>query len=118
MAQEKTLRRALLFAACALVFFFAWHAKTAGYSHASLAKVMPSSAAKLWMSGQKMGVPPANLAFVPLLWAAILGLFSLQLQDERRLRLVVTTLPSNPRNLQRLYRVLRPPPAAPRNFSH
>jgi len=117
MVHENTLRRALLFAACALVFFFAWHAKTAGYSHHGIAKALPSTAAKLWLNGQKTEIPAANSSAAPVLWAAILCIFCLQLRRERRLCLAYTTPPPDPRSQRRLYRFLRPPPGQARILS-
>jgi len=115
MVQEKTLRRALLVAACALVFFFAWHAKTAGYSRSGAVQSTPSTAAKLWLSGQKIGIPPASSTAEPLLWAAVLCFFGMELRHEGLRLAFAMPLPS-PRNLRHLYRFLRPPPDGVRIF--
>ena len=60
----KILRAAVPVMFCVLVFFFALHAKTAVYGAASHSKVTPSTASKMWVSGQKMQsrIAPAQAA--------------------------------------------------------
>ena len=58
--QNERLWRTLLLALCVLTFMFALHAKTAVYNGDAPAKVTPSTASKLWLSGQKMEVRSAD----------------------------------------------------------
>ncbi|MGA2905581.1 MAG: hypothetical protein ABSD98_17280, partial [Candidatus Korobacteraceae bacterium] len=61
--QNKTLWRAMPVAFCALVFFFALHAKTAVYNAGPAGKLTPSTACKLWSSGQKMQAQSQSQSF-------------------------------------------------------
>lgn len=109
--RSKILRVAVPVTFCVLVFFFALHAKTAVYGGAARAHETPSTASKLWVSGQKMEarvVPPES---APLFWAVFLGLLGLCLLSQPRVQnVLVVPSPSNLR-LRHLRRFLRPPPA-------
>lgn len=106
----KTLWRAQLITLCALVFMFAWHAKTAVYNGGAGTKATPSTASKLWLSGQKMEVQSIDSSTGVLFWMAVLCLVGLYLHREFRVR--STFLTPAPRNLplRQMYRFLRPPP--------
>jgi hypothetical protein len=111
ITQNDTRRRVLLLALCALVFMFAWRAKTEVYNGGAPAKVTPSTASKLWVSGQKMEVQSVDSSSGVLFWMAILCLVGLYLHRELRVQSAFLTPP--PRNLpqRQVYRFLRPPPA-------
>lgn len=105
------LWRATLLWLCALVFFFALHAKVAVYNGGAPAKVTPSTASKLWLSGQKMEAQSLPCTGVILFWIAFTCLFSLYLHREPKVRSAfVIPLPNNLR-LRHLSRFLRPPPS-------
>ena len=109
--RKNILWRATLLWLCALVFFFALHAKTAVYNGGSPAKATPSTASKLWLSGQKMEAQTLQSAGVVLFWIAFTCLFSLYLHRQPRvLSAVVIPSPNNLR-LRYLHRFLRPPPS-------
>ena len=78
--------RAQLIMLCALVFMFALHAKTSVYSGTGPAKVTPSTASKLWLSGQKMEVQSVDSGSGMLFWMAVLCLVGLYLHRELRAR--------------------------------
>ena len=105
------LRAALPAVFCLLVFFFALHAKTAMYGGASTPKVTPSTASKLWVTGEKMQtrvIPPDSATQFVLLVAALLTPM-LRREPARQPSAVVPT--SHHFCLQHLTRFLRPPPA-------
>ena len=52
IVQKETLWRTLAVLVCALVFFFALHAKTSIYNGSGV-NVTPSTSSKLWLGGQK-----------------------------------------------------------------
>ena len=108
---NERLRRVLLFALCALVFLFVLRAKTGVYNGTAPVKVTPSTASKLWLSAQKLQVPPANSSQTALFWMAVLFLFSIYLKREPRA--ASAYVPPAPRllALRHLHRFLRPPPA-------
>jgi hypothetical protein len=108
--QKKMLWRALAVVFCALVFFFALHAKTSVYSGSS-AKITPSTASKLWVSGQKMETQaPESAGGGVLFWMAVLCLFGLYFHSERIVQSAfLEPAPSN-LPLRHLQRFLRPPP--------
>ena len=100
----------LIVAICALVFFFALHAKTSMYDGNGV-KVTPVTSSKLWLNGQKMEPPAQQPDTGLLLCMAFLCLFALAFE---RHRLAVEVLPTPPLSnlpLQYLRRFLRPPPA-------
>jgi len=111
ITQDKTLRRATLFALCALVFFFAWHAKTAVYSGSGPVKASPSTAAKLWLSSQKLGLPSVESSAPPLFASMVLCLWVLCVRKERLDVPAYLTPPTTSRTLCALHLFLRPPPA-------
>jgi hypothetical protein len=102
--------RAQLIALCALVFMFALHAKTSVYSATEATKVAPSTASRLWLSGQKMEVRSVDLGGEVLFWTVELCLDRLYLHPE--LRSSSALLASPPRNLplRQVHRFFRPPP--------
>ena len=109
-SRKETLCRTLIvIVVCALVFLFAYHAKTGVYGP-SKAKVTPVTASKLWVSSQKMEPAPQSTAMV--LWAAVLCFFALTMTPKPLLRHAVETptpalLPSF-----EWHRFLRPPPVS------
>ena len=110
LVQDKTVRCELLFALCALVFFFAWHAKTAVYSGGGPVKATPSTAAKLWLNGQKMGVPSVETSAPPLFATAFLCLWILFERRERVNPSAYFTPPPTRLSLCDRHLFLRPPP--------
>lgn len=108
--RKSILWRVTLLWLCALVFFFALHAKTAVYNGAAPAKVTPSTASKLWVGQQKMEVQKLPSANVILFWIAFTCLFSLYLHREPKVRSAVVIAPPNNLRLRHLQRFLRPPP--------
>lgn len=102
--------RAQLIMLCALVFMFALHAKTSVYSRTGPAKATPSTASKLWLSGQKMEVQSVDSGSGMLFWMAVLCLVGLYLHRELRARSAF--LAPFPKNLplRQVHRFLRPPP--------
>jgi len=104
------LRAAVPVLFCVLVFFFALHAKTSVYGAAAQRRLTPSTASKLWASGQKMDarvVPPTS---APLCWAALLGLLGVCWVKPPRLQTVSKVPPASNLRLRHLHRFLRPPP--------
>jgi hypothetical protein len=104
------LWRATLLWLCALVFFFALHAKTAVYNGGTPAKATPSTASKLWVSGQKMEAQTLQSPGIVLFWIAFTCLFSLYLHSGPKVCSAVVIPPSNDLRLRHLRRFLRPPP--------
>ncbi len=56
--------RSLPITACVLVFLFAFHAKTAVYSHGFGANPDTATSSKLWVKNQKIPKPPAPPSFI------------------------------------------------------
>lgn len=110
LTRNKTLWHATLLWLCALVFFFALHAKLAVYNGSAPVKATPSTASKLWVSGQKMESHTPQPTGVILFWIAFTCLFGLYLHRQPKLRSVVLTPPPNDLRLRHLHRFLRPPP--------
>jgi hypothetical protein len=108
--QNKVLWRTVALVFCALVFFFALHAKTAVYE-GSAAKVTPSTASKLWESGQKLEPPTLKSSTgTVLFWMAAICLLSLYFHNERLAQSVFVVPAPTDRSLRHLNRFLRPPP--------
>ncbi len=109
--QNERLWRTLLLALCVLTFMFALHAKTAVYNGDAPAKVTPSTASKLWLSGQKMEVRSADPGTRLLFWMATLCLLC-GVYLRRAPRVQGAFVPPAPRDfaLRHLRRFLRPPP--------
>jgi hypothetical protein len=95
---------------CALVFFFALHAKTAVYRGVSQPKITPSTASKLWAGGEKVEgrflAPPS----VSPSWLICLALLGLCLYPKRRFQDALVVPPPRNLRLRHLHRFLRPPP--------
>ncbi len=108
--QNKKLWRAMSVAFCALVFFFALHAKTAAYNRGALAKLTPSTASKLWLSGQKMEAQLFATGSEVLLWMAVFCLFEPYFPRDPRVRSAFLAPPPRNLPLRFLHRFLRPPP--------
>src|SRR5271166_3976921 len=108
--RNKTLRRGLLFMLCALVFLFALRAKTSVYNGGAPVKVTPSTASKLWLSGQKMEVRSVDSGNGVLFWMAVLCLFQMFLYRERGFQSALITPPPTDLSRRYLHRFLRPPP--------
>lgn len=101
--------RTLIVAICALVFFFALHAKTSMYDSTGV-KVTPSTASKLWLNSHKIEIPSQQPNSGLLFCIALLSLFVLYLErDRQRCEALSIQGPSN-LPLQYLHRFLRPPP--------
>jgi hypothetical protein len=104
-------RQVLLLALCALVFWFALHAKTGVYGDGIPVKVTPSTAGKLWLNGQKMEIQPVTSSPSALLFCiALLLIYRLYLHRKPRVPTALC-LPAA-RHLSRWHshRFLRPPP--------
>ena len=108
---DERLRRALLLGLCLLVFLFALHAKTEVYNGGAPAKITPTTASKLWLSGQKMQLQSVDSSSGVLFFIALLCVFGLYLHRERLVQSVFQIPPPRNLSLQYLYRFLRPPPA-------
>jgi hypothetical protein len=108
--RQKMHWRVLVILFCALVFFFALHAKTAVYNNAPPAKQTASTASKLWLSGQKMEVQSIDSTGGVVFWMALLYLFGLCLVQTPVLQraLVIPAVRNLP--LWEVHRFLRPPP--------
>ena len=107
----KLLRVAVPAVFCVLVFFFALHAKTAVYSGTSQAKVTPSTAGKMWVSGHELHqcvVPPVSTPLFPLILLVLLTPTVLCRPVPRYSPVI---LASNTLSRRHLSRFLRPPPA-------
>ena len=108
--QNETRRRALLLTLCVLVFMFALRAKTEVYSGGEPAKMTPSTASKLWVSGQKMEVQSVDASGDVLFWMAVLCLIGLYLHRELRVQSAFLPPPPGSLPLWQIHRFLRPPP--------
>jgi hypothetical protein len=106
----KILRAAVPVMFCVLVFLFALHAKTAVYGTAARSRVTPSTASKLWVSGQKMQAQIPHMQVAPLFWPLFLSLLGLQLLSRPRLQSALINPPPSNLQLWHLHRFLRPPP--------
>ena len=107
--QKETLWRTLAVLVCALVFFFALHAKTSIYNGSGV-NVTPSTASKLWLGGQKIQTHSLESNVGLLFWMAVLYLFILFAQRER-LEYTSPLVPAHSNlPLGYLHRFLRPPP--------
>lgn len=99
--------RFLLLLSCALVFLFAFHAKTAIYNNPS--HIDGSTASKMWLTGTKLECDiSASDAFA--VWIFALFLLVVVPSMERRfenLRLAPVAVPRNQVYLERFF---RPPP--------
>jgi hypothetical protein len=95
---------------CVLVFLFALYAKTAVYGHTARPNVTPSTAGKLWVSGQKMEVRVFLPATMPLLPLFFLAMFGLTVLRPRFVQSACTVAPPSNLELWHLQRFLRPPP--------
>lgn len=107
--QEGLLRK-LLLGLCALVFFFALHAKTAVYNGGAPVKVTTATASKLWLDGQKMQTRSVDSNPSALFWMAVSCLCGLYLHRETFVQRVVVTSSSATSTLHYRRRFLRPPP--------
>jgi hypothetical protein len=108
--QNQTLWRGLAIVFCALVFFFALHAKTAVYNGGKTAKLSPSTSCKLWSTGQKMETKSFAAGSGVLFWMALFCLLAPYSRPEPRAhRAFLAPSPSN-LLLRHLHRFLRPPP--------
>lgn len=107
-------RRVLLLALCALVFSFALHAKTGVYGNGIPVKVTPSTAAKLWLNGQKMEVRPVTSSPSALLFCiALLLIYRLYLHRKPRVPTALCLPAARHLSLWHSHRFLRPPPVRP-----
>jgi hypothetical protein len=97
-------------ALCGLVFFFALHAKIAMYDGGTAVKVTPSTAAKLWLKGEKPEVPSVDSSSSALVWMTVLCMWAVYLQRERRVQSAFLTPRSSKLALCYLLPFLRPPP--------
>jgi hypothetical protein len=104
------VRRALLITLCVLVFVFVLRAKTSVYNGSGPAKVTPTTASKLWFSGQKLEVQTADNGTAVLFWMAIVCVFGMLLRHEPRLQTFLLSPPASNVSLRYLHRFLRPPP--------
>jgi hypothetical protein len=104
------LRAAVPVMFCVLVFFFALHAKTAVYGAATQSKVTPSTAGKMWVSGQKIPNDVAPTHIAPFFLALFLSLLGFQFLALPRITSAVIIPPPSILRLRHLHRFLRPPP--------
>jgi hypothetical protein len=111
--QNEKLWRAVPIAFCALVFFFALHAKTAVYDGGSPGKVTPSTASKMWSSGRKMQTPSVDASGGLLFWMGVICLFAPSFHREPRVHSAFGTPPASDLSVWYLHQFLRPPPVQP-----
>lgn len=104
------LRAALPVMFCALLFFFALHAKTAVYRGISHGQITPSTASKLWAGGEKIDARFVAPQSVSPSWLICLGLLGLCLRPQRRFHDAFVVPPPSNIRLRHLHRFLRPPP--------
>ena len=69
----------LIALAAAVVFLFAFHAKTGVYGSGPGVKVTASTSAKMWLNGQRAEVEPTAPSGTLLIWFAILFIHYLYL---------------------------------------
>ncbi len=109
--QNRALWRTVLMTLCVVVFLFVLHAKTAVYNGGAPVKTTPSTASKLWVSGEKPQIPPVvNSSMGALAWMAVLCLYALHLHREPRVQSALLVPPRSDDSLRHLRRFLRPPP--------
>lgn len=96
--------------AAAVVFLFAFQAKTGVYGRGDSVKATSSTSAKMWLNGQKADVEPTGQTGTLLIWFAILFIHYLYLHRQFGVR-TLFRVPA-PLRLGLLYwrRCLRPPP--------
>ncbi len=111
LRQNEKLRRVLLLTLCFFVFLFVLRAKTEVYNGGSPVKVTPSTASKLWLSGQKMEIKSVDSSTGVLFWMALLLLVGLALQREPNLQQVALVPAPTRSSLRQLHRFMRPPPS-------
>ncbi len=103
--------RALLLAACVLVFAFALHAKVAVYGNATQPRA--STASKLWLSGGKLQeqtpVAPATAVF--WLAAFLTYIYAIDRRPVHRYQAAREHVPPSRRSQLYLHHFLRPPPS-------
>lgn len=102
--------RSLLLGLCALVFFFALHAKTALYNGAAPVKVTTATASKLWLDGQKIEVRSVDSDTDTLFWVAVFCLFGPCLTREPVVQRATLNSAIGTSTLHYRRRFLRPPP--------
>jgi hypothetical protein len=107
--QDKKTWRVMSIVFCALVFYFALHAKTAVYNGTTSLKQNPSTASKLWQSGQKME-PQLPETSIILCWMLTLCLLPLSFSRKTFVAYIFLIPPPSNLPLRHLHRFLRPPP--------
>lgn len=110
LKQNKASWRTLAIVFCALVFFFALHAKTAVYNNGAPARLTPSTSSKLWSSGQKMETTSFASDGGVLLWMALFCLLQPYFRREPRAHSAFRAPSPSDLPLRHLHRFLRPPP--------
>ena len=110
LRQNNAAWRTLAIVFCALVFFFALHAKTAVYSNGAPAKLTPSTSSKLWSSSQKLETKSFTAGGGLLLWTALFCLLQPHFRRETHAPGSFLTPPTSDLLLRHLHRFLRPPP--------
>jgi hypothetical protein len=101
--------RLLLLLSCVLVFYFAFHAKTAVYQSPS--HLEGSTSSKLWLNGGKLG-SDVSVFDSAVLWALTLILLLPSISSKQAFRSVRLVPVSVRNNKQYLSRFLRPPPVS------
>jgi len=81
----------LQIALCILVFFFAFHAKTAVYRNGSVTRLAPATSSKLWLKAQERKVETPVLPNLTLLFCVLL--FLQQLLPQRLSSVHMLALP-------------------------
>jgi len=104
------IRWLLLLAACAVVFFFAFHAKVGAYDHGLGAKPTAATASKLWLDGQKTEIPPLGSTLI-VLWFAVIVLHHVPLCRAARTGEAVRKPAPARVSLLDAHSFRRPPPA-------
>ena len=95
--------------AAAVVFLFAFHAKTGVYGRGSDVKVTATTSAKLWLNGQKADVKPRIQTGTLSIWFALLLLHLSFVWAKSGIRNLFDIAPP-PRLALDYRRFLRPPP--------
>jgi len=108
--QKEIAWRTLAVLVCALVFFFALHAKTSVYNGSGV-NLTPSTSSKLWLGGQKIQTHSLESNTGLLFWMAVLCSFILLVQRERLERTSPLVAVHSNLPLRYLHRFLRPPPS-------
>ena len=109
IVQKEMVWRTLAVLVCALVFFFALHAKTSVYNGSGV-NVTPSTSSKLWLGGQKTPTHSLESNTGLLFWMAVLCSFILFVQRERLERTSPLVAAHSNLPIRYLHRFLRPPP--------